>query len=74
VITIDMGRKEGGGCCAAFVGAGTPSNMWPEPRSTSVPINYKSSAVAEMGATVATIDTGQKEGVLYRFRGSRDNV
>jgi len=31
------GRKEGGGCCAPFAGAGTLSNtMFPGPRSTSV--------------------------------------
>jgi len=34
-----LGRKVGGGgCCARFAGAGTPSNtMWPGPKSTSVP-------------------------------------
>ena len=39
MVTTDMGRKEGGGCCAPFAGgAGSPSNtMWPGPRSTSVP-------------------------------------
>jgi len=37
MVTVDMGRKEGG-CCAPFAGAGTPSSiMWPGPRSTSVP-------------------------------------
>jgi len=35
VATVDMGRKEGGGCCAPFAGAGTPSStMWPGPRSS----------------------------------------
>jgi len=35
---IDMGHKEGGGCCAPFGGAGSPSNtIWPGPRSTAMP-------------------------------------
>jgi len=39
LVTIDIGRKEGGGCCApSESGAGSPSNaMWPGLRSTSIP-------------------------------------
>jgi len=47
--TIDMGWKEGGGCCAHFGGgdAGSPSNtMWPGLRSTSVLSGISSSRLA----------------------------
>jgi len=53
VATIDMGQKEGGGCCAPFAGAGTPSGtIWPGPRSTSV---YKAASGYEMDPVLPRI-------------------
>jgi len=58
VATMDMDRKEGG-CCAPFAGAGTPSNtMWPQLRSTSVPLKWR----LHPSTCLATIDMGQKLG------------
>jgi len=65
VATIDMGRKEGGGCYAPFVEAVTLSNkIWPGPRPTSMP-----SAILIHPAVFATIDMGQKLGAPPPFWG-----
>ena len=68
--TIDMGRKVGGGCCATFWGAGSPSNAkWPGLRPTSVPSGILIHPASNPYSRLATTDMGRKLGAAVPLLG-----